>query len=410
MAMAPPTDHVVGPARGADLLIPVDPPSGSQLSAGSERVTARVIRTPGDWNAIGADWDALFAASPQASPPLDFAWLQGWWRNYGPAYGTGLRIVTVWRGTRLVGALPLYEDRPGGSALGIRRLRLLSTGEAEFEETCADYLNALCLPGEEKACLEAMRDCLQRLDWDQLELFALPEESPLLLDGALPGHARTFLDGICPVADLAGGFEAYLGRLSANGRQQARRLVREGERAGAAFEIVPTSDAVDAFDDLVRLHQLRWNAEGQPGVFAAPRFAAFHRDIAREWLPGGGAILARLSLDGQSIAMLYGFITGSRFAFYQSGVRLDGAAPLRSPGNLAHLLLMRLLAEKGVTAYDFLRGVSDYKARLATRENRLVAVQVWRPTLRAATRRSVRLAAQVTRRGLRLLPQGEADK
>ena len=352
-------------------------------------------------------WDALHASSPYASPPLDFAWLRAWWRIYGPTYGTaGLRIVTVWRGPQLIGALPMYEGRYGENPFAARQLRFLSTGEAESEETCPDYLNVLCLRGEEEACLTVIWKSVEGLAWDQMKLLDIGHDSPILQSGAFPRRARTLSRGSCPIADLTGGFEAYLGRLSANGRQQARRLLREGHTAGARFEIADAG----ALDDLVSLHQARWTAERKPGVFAAPRFTAFHLELIREWVPAGKAILARLSVGDEPVAVLYGFLSGSRFHFYQSGVRRDGAGGLRSPGNLAHLRLMQALVHRGVTAYDFLRGASSYKGRLATGENRLVAVQLWRPTVRAATSRLSRLGAQVTRRGARLLFSGRADR
>jgi CelD/BcsL family acetyltransferase involved in cellulose biosynthesis len=84
-------------------------------------------------------------------------------------------------------------------------------------------------------------------------------------------------------------------------------------------------------------------------------------------------------------------------------VRRDTAGPLRSPGNLAHLLLMRALTERGVTAYDFLRGSASYKLRLATRESQLVGVRIWRPTLRAAIHRSGQLAVRVFGKGQQLM-------
>lgn len=377
----------------------------------SQPVTTRVIRQEDEWDALRPQWEALYASRPDASAPLEFAWLRTWWRIYGPTYGTnGLHIVTAWRGVRLIGALPLYEGRVGGSPFGLRQVQFLSTGEAEYEETCPDYLDMLCARGEEAICADAMWDCVERLNWDRLALLDLPEESPLLRCRAFSARARPFSRGPCPVADLSGGFEAYLERLSSNTRQQARRLLRDGKRAGATLEIVAADAANGAFDDLVRLHQMRWTAEGQPGVFAAPRFTAFHRGLVREWLPRGRAGLARLSVGGESVAVLYGFVTGARFEFYQSGARRDGQVRLRSPGNLAHLLLMQALATRGITAYDFLRGASSYKERLATRENRLVGVQVWRPTLRGATCRSARLARRVARRGVRLLLSQRADR
>jgi CelD/BcsL family acetyltransferase involved in cellulose biosynthesis len=91
-------------------------------------------------------------------------------------------------------------------------------------------------------------------------------------------------------------------------------------------------------------------------------------------------------------------------------VRQDPPGSLRSPGTLAHLLLMQTLAPRGITAYDFLRGASTYKTRLATRERRLVALRVWRRTLRSTTQQSLRLAARITRRGVRAFLPGHVGR
>jgi CelD/BcsL family acetyltransferase involved in cellulose biosynthesis len=178
--------------------------------------------------------------------------------------------------------------------------------------------------------------------------------------------------------------------------------LREGE-AGAHFEVANVNQAAGAFDDLVKLHQERWNLDCQPGVFRAPRFTEFHRNLIQEWLPSGRAILARLSIAGAPVAVLYGFVNGLKFDLYQLGVRREPASLVHSPGILANLLLMRALTERGVTAYDFLRGSASYKLRLATRENQLVGVHVWRPTLRTAIHRSGQLAQRVFGKGQRLM-------
>jgi CelD/BcsL family acetyltransferase involved in cellulose biosynthesis len=367
-------------------------------------LTTRVIREEREWDAIRNDWKVLYAASPYSSVPLDFDWLRAWWRVFGVLYGTGgLRIVTVRRGLRLVGAVPLYVGHGMGGSLGTRHLRFISTGEAVHEETCPDYLNLLCLPGEEAVCADAIWGEVGRMDWDHLEFLNLMEDSPLLLGITLRHDARSFSQGSCPIADLTDGFEAYLKRLSVKSRKRARSLVRVAERAAVQFEVSNAEQAAGAFDDLVRLHQERWTLESQSGVFAAPRFTEFHRGLIEEWLPSGRAILARLSIAGIPVAVLYGFVNGKKFDFYQSGVRREPESLVESPGILAHLLLMRALTERGVTAYDFLRGSSPYKVRLATRENRLVGVRIWRPTLRAAICRSVQLAGRVVGKGQQLM-------
>jgi CelD/BcsL family acetyltransferase involved in cellulose biosynthesis len=368
-----------------------------------EEVTTRVIEDEREWLAIQHEWDELCSASATASAPLEHAWLRGWWRVYRPALrSASLRVITVRRAARLLGAFPLYVHREP-DLFGIRHLRIISTGEAEFEETCPDYLNILCLPGEEVLCAREAWRAIDRMAWDHLEFLNLADSTSLLRPEIVPSGAETLSLGSCPIADLAGGFEAYLQRLSSNGRQQARRLLREGDLAGVRFEIAGTNRVADVFGDLIRLHSERWALEGKPGVFAAPRFVEFHRNLAAHWLPAGRAVLARLSLGAEPVAVLYGFLTGQKFDFYQSGVRMDNTVPLRSPGNLSHLLLMKALIDRGVTAYDFLRGSSSYKKRLATRETHLAGIRMWRPTLRPAVYRSARLAGRTIGTGFRFL-------
>src|SRR4051812_16870994 len=95
-------------------------------------LTSRVVQTEAEWDAMRPDWEALYAASPTASPPLDFAWLRNWWDVYGHVYGAGgLRIISVWRGSQLLGVLPLYMSGRADNPLAVRCLRFISTGEAE---------------------------------------------------------------------------------------------------------------------------------------------------------------------------------------------------------------------------------------------------------------------------------------
>ncbi len=365
-------------------------------------LSTRLITSQLEWAQLEDRWAALHAVSPTSSTPLSLDWLTTWWRVYGPALERAeLQIITVWRGTEMVGAVPLYAHSVGAGPFRIRRLGFISTGEAEFEETCADYLNLLHQPDDGEACAGLVWDAISRLEWDHLELVDLPSSSPLLLPAGQPPQIEQFSLGTCPVADLSGGFEAYLQRLSSNRRQQIRRLLRDGERLSVGFELVSEETMSTAFEDLVRLHQARWTAEGSPGVFAAPKFVEFHRRLLDVWLPSGRSVLATLGVGGDTVAVLYGFITGTKFDFYQSGVRFETAGgELSSPGTLAHLLLMKALAARGITAYDFLRGPSVHKERHATAATELVGIRAWRPTVAAGLYRSTNFAGKVVRKGL----------
>lgn len=375
-------------------------------------LTWRVIEDVGEWDAIRADWNRLYHASPTASAPLDFVWLRTWWEVYGPVYGSGgLRIISIWRGSRLVGALPLYLDVGRGMPFSVRCLRFISTGEAEFEETCPDYLNLLHMPDDETACAQAAWAAVDAMQWDVLELLDLPDDTPLLrVRTALlhnPG-LRVLARGSCPVAFIGDGFEAYLAQLSSKSRMRARQEVRKVERSDTRFELASAADSGQYFDELIRIHQARWVAGGRPGCFAAPRFTEFHRRLMHEWAAGGRAILGRLSHRAGTFVVLYGFVTNRKFDLYQLGVTSDERAIVHSPGAAANLLLMTELAARGVSHYDFLRGVSDFKKSLTTEQRALICLAGRRPTMRTLFGQVRNLLARASKKLAQLVSQGRS--
>lgn len=364
--------------------------------------------TVAQFDALENEWNQLHSSRPGASVAVHFQWMRSWWRIYGPTYGRkpcGLRILSIHRGSQLLGLLPIYESISSSTGYGIRRLGFIGTGEDEFEEVCPDYLDLLHRESEQSACQRIAARALAEAKWDFLELSDLSRNSPLLrLAHQQPlnriGRIELVSRGDCPIANLQGGFECYLQRLSSNSRQQFRRLLKEGEKARAVLEIADRLTADEFFDDLVRLHQQRWLARGKPGCFAAKKFLAFHRLLVEQWIGSGQALLARLSRNGRPVAVLYGFILGAKFDFYQSGVLTTDDA-LRSPGNLAHLILMRNLSQRGINRYDFLRGSSNYKERLATETAQLSGLRMWNTGLRASLLRSSRAAGAASRKALK---------
>ena len=366
----------------------------------AEQLSTRIIRDEFEWDSIRRDWDELFASSCCASFSLHFEWLKNWWRIYGKHYCTdGMRIVTVWRGARCIGAIPLYVGRCAVGPIGIRELRMMSTGESEFEETCPDYIDLLCLPGDEAACRDAVWKAINDIAWDRIRLERLPAESALL-SGDLSANCRPCRSevtraGVCQVADLSQGFEGFLKTRSAATRKNARRIVRDADRDGAVFELATASNSDQFFDDLVRLHQERWTSEGKAGCYAAPRFTEFHRRLVRDWVPSGQATLGRLSHGGQAYGIQYGFLCRSKFYAYQIGLKRTNSGPFHSEGTALTLLFMRALAARGVTAYDFLReGKASYKQSFATHANQLVELKVCRRSFNVFVFRAARLAAR----------------
>ena len=186
-------------------------PALNAAASADEVFSCRVTMCDTEWQAMRCAWDELYAASPTASAALDFAWLQTWWTAYSASFDAAeLRIITVWCTDRMIGALPLYTCLTRCGPFALRRLCLMSTGEAEFEETCADYLNVLIVPREEAACMDAIWRAIDQIDWHHLQFQDLPEDTPLLNPRSAPHRIRVHQRGQCLIADLTGGFEAII--------------------------------------------------------------------------------------------------------------------------------------------------------------------------------------------------------
>jgi len=352
-----------------------------------------VVRDTAELAALKPQWDELFISSPSASPPLRWEWISEWWRVFGTAYGDGgrgLRVLTVRRESHLVGVLPLYEQCVGHPLFSPRILRFISSGVAEFEETCAEYTNLLFAPEHLEPCIESLGEFILRsreVSWDELHLTEMPDDTPLLgLSKTLSGSGRivkALSPGVCHISDLRGGWEGYLQHLSSGTRYKARKIVRDSEKAGMAFDIAQTSDDAERFfDQLVELHRARWTSEGKPGSFA-PRHAQFHRALAIALVPKQEVILARLSFEGAPLALLYGHRVGKKFDCYQCGTSLETSA-VRSPGTAVSLRLMKYLSEQGVTTYDHLAGSNEFKQNYAKHSRPLVNLTAYRPSLKSA--------------------------
>jgi CelD/BcsL family acetyltransferase involved in cellulose biosynthesis len=393
----------------------------SSTAANHIKLAVRCVRSDTDFHALRSAWTGLWDVSPTASPTLRFEWLWEWWQHYGEVCAhapEGLLIVVVERGHELVAALPLYVGRRANLPFSPRLLRFLSTGEERAEEICAVYLDMLYRPGEATASAELMASALNDLAghaWDACELSPLSAVSPLTSWTTTFGSARgsAFASGArgpSYVANLEGGYDAYLARISKNSREQARRLVRSLDAAGVVFELATDADSIQLFyRELVDLHQARWVRAGRPGCFASRRFTEFHRALARQLTPGGGAILARLVHKGRTWSVVQGYVAGGKFDYYLAGTCLDEDAPVKSPGIATHLLLKRHCATAGITRYDYMPGVSRLKVQFSTEEEQLVGLQLDTRYLGALAFEASKGSARAVRRAIRLV-HGQFDR
>lgn len=312
-----------------------------------------LARTDVALRALAAEWDALHRRVPDATPFQSPTWLLPWWQ----VFGTGSPRLAALRGEagRLMGLLPLYVlDEPAE-----RKLLPIGAGTTDYLDLLldplapADAAQRLLDAALAKAAGEGVTAC---------DLIELPPGSKLR-DVVAPTGWRQASTGRepCTVLTLPPGARR-LGEVIPSGKLSGVRLARNrAARAGGWVAETARAESFHAlFGKLIRMHQDRWREAGEPGLFADPRVAEFHRAAASQLLARKMLRLDALRIGGRVAAAYYLLIAGERILFYLCG--FDRAFARESPGTiLMAAIIERALAEGDWRELHFLRGAETFK-------------------------------------------------
>ncbi|MCW3015159.1 MAG: hypothetical protein JWO02_2251, partial [Solirubrobacterales bacterium] len=337
---------------------------------------------------VAGRWTGLEARFGAVRLPCRWAWTATWLEHYGSVVDH--RFALAVEGGELIGAALVTRDLVHAGPLPVRRLHVGTAGEPPGESVYVERNGLLVAPGRAPAFAAALvRRLREEGGWDAL-----------CLDGFVPGDAAAFADAgvslvldrqACWVTDLRRAQDDVVELFTARTRRELRRDERRvGEVHVRCAE--GRTEALAMLEELIGTHQRQWNAVGEPGVFAAPRFAGFHRTLVSRLAPSGDVWLARASAGGALLSSFYGFMDGGRMECYQSGRALWPDRRVSS-GLVGEIALMRDARARGVAIYDQLAGDTPHKRRLATHREELV----WALARRGRARWAVHDAARGAR-------------
>lgn len=297
-----------------------------------------------------------------------FEWQRTWWKHYGEKNPwMRLCILVVREEDAVVAIAPCcIETLTTLGVLHVRCLSFLGRGKS-------DYLDAIAKKGMENDSAETFARTLwgMRGTFDMLFIEDMSDRSPngMPLYEALLRYGFTgnrFISEYCPRTSFAPTWPETSASLpcNSNGRMDKRRR-QLATRHKAESEFSEAGSLHDGdIDEFIALHQHRWQAAGQSGLFADRQFSGFFREALDRLRGRGWPVFAFLRLEGKRVVGICGFQYRGEFHYYLNGLGDTGTAKQFSPGIVLHLLCMERMFERGVRTYDFLRGVERYKYEL----------------------------------------------
>ncbi|MCF2529760.1 GNAT family N-acetyltransferase [Yinghuangia soli] len=308
-----------------------------------------LVRDPDELAALAPAWRDL-AAATGASYFATPDWVLSWTETLGTEAAGGRPVVAVWRGADggPEAIVPLLDARQAlhpRLPAGARCLTVLGSGAG-----AADHCGFAVSP--------------QRADDVRAWFAAAARRHTLWLPnldaetGAafVPPGARLVERTACPTMP-ADPERIGSARFRKDLRHYGRRLAAEG----VEFRFVgPTGVDEKLFDRLLDLHALRQAAIGRATTFDASR-KAFHLALMDRSGPGRGP--CALVADGPDgpVGVLYGFLWGETFSYYQTG--WDPSYARLSLGTVLVAETVAAVKAEGAAVFDFLRGAEEYKYR-----------------------------------------------
>lgn len=182
---------------------------------------------------------------------------------------------------------------------------------------------------------------------------------------------------------IAPNVSGFLSSLSRNRRAQLGRSIRVYESGGPikVAEATSRDEARLFLDRLGSLHTRRWQSEGKRGVFANPRWLAFHLSLIDRCFDNGEIQLLKVYSDNQEIGYLYNFVWRRHVYVLQTGFMRSPDKRLM-PGYITHAYAVAFNKDRGMRTYDLMHGDDLYKRILCNQNARLVWVVLQRQRLK----------------------------
>ena len=339
-----------------------------------------LIQNEDDFMALAPWWDALLERSCSPSPFLRWAWVSTWWSIMRTRFKLAIGVVRNTSGEPEAIAPLVLGSFHRGPRRALRHLGFMG-GLGEVDSPRLDFM---VQAGHEPFLMPRLCRIFAKLrgQWDCIRLNGVPAESPTVPylrkalkkcgfgSGVLNNHDSRYIK-------LPATWQDYEMTHSGSWRSKIRRKWKALEREHAGSSVLggkdtPVESAMEEFIDLHRQHF----PEGVSD-FLSGDSGRFHREIARQWLPSGRALMPTIQIEGKAAGAIYGFLEGDSFYQYQMG--WDTRFQEISMGQLSMAWCLRAAMAERVQCYDVLPGEYAYKESWCPEVRHLLDLESYRP-------------------------------
>ncbi len=313
-------------------------------------------------------------------------WLWEWWQTWGEKKQLQLMLLAAYRGTQLVGVLPLYlQSNANLFGLRVKRVQLIGNIWPSTATVRTEFTDAVFAEKYSEVLSHILsRYLLEKGHWDEIVLADVASTSyfyPALAEQVRQhgGIVRVLAKDRSISIDCDRSYVDYLASRSANHRAQLRRKQKRLTQLGE-YHLCGFSGSLPAFfQQLNQFHLQRW---GIPCFDAAA--VAFHIALATGFQAQGRLHLSELRQNKRCISVMYNVEINGKVYNMQSG--FDTEIDARCSIGTLHLeaVVEQYCQSASVKEFDLLAGTgkkSFYKSHFSTHGSTVMSLQLVRAPL-----------------------------
>ncbi len=333
-------------------------------------------------------WSRLSHRLENSSMATHPAWVQSWIDNYGDEVPFRFLVGEADDQVRGIALLTAGIEQKYGP-FPVKTLHVGTAGEALQGTIKVEYNRLLVEPEYSQAFLNGLVNTISNdTSWEVFNLDGFAEDELRPWKTHFPNSAIRYRDSL--YFDFEEAREKNSDVISQLGKSTRSNIRRRIKKLGKLETEWATNLAQSAeiFEELVELHQERWNATGEPGAFANPKFLNFQRQLIVQLIAEEKLVLFRVRHESKTVGCLMLLVDQNRMLDYLSGFESFEKYP--SIGLITHYLCMEEALKRGFSAYDFLVGEKQHKNNLSTHCNQLCWLTFNRPSLKTKTVKTYR--------------------